>query len=138
MKHLELERRVLDAREEIERAAIVADRAIELAGVVERHRDAHVALRREAQLVDAAREVQRRAVGLHRLRRPIEAAIRRAERDEDPRPKTRVADLVTLHRVARRFERLGRGHVLADLPVRDAAQVQEVCDLGGVRRRVDE
>src|SRR6185503_6011817 len=123
--------------EEIERAAIVRDGAVELAAVVERDRDAHVALRREAQFIDAAREIQRRAVRLHRFCGPVQPAIRGAKRDKDACAKTGIADLVPLHRVARRLERFCRGDVLTDLSVRDATEMQEVRDLGGVRRRVD-
>src|SRR6185503_21150528 len=52
--------------------------------------------------------------------------------------KTWIADLVPLHSVARGLERLGRGYVLTDLSVSDAAEMQKVRDLAGVRRRVDQ
>ena len=45
---------------------------------------------------------------------------------------------MTLHRVASRLERLGGCDVLTDLSVGDATQVQQVRDLAGVCRRVDE
>src|SRR5207245_2476490 len=46
----QLEGRVTQTREQLERARVVVDRAVELAGVVQRDRDAHVALRRRAAL----------------------------------------------------------------------------------------
>src|SRR5438876_5784263 len=134
----ELDRGVRNALEQSERTLVVSDRTVELAGVVERDRDTHVALRREAQLAGPRSDGECELVCGKRLHRTVESTVDSAEMDERSGAKARVRDLALLHDVARGLERLGAGGELTVLDVEDPAGVKQIGELRGVAVRVDQ
>ena len=134
----ELDSRIRNALEQSERALIVSDRTVELAGVVERDRNTHVALRGKAQLAGPRRDGERELVRRQGLHRAVEPTVDGAEMNECSGAKARVGDLALLHDVARRLERLGAGRKLTVLDIEDSAGVEQMGELRGVAVRVDQ
>ena len=97
-----------------------------------------MAASRDLELGRSRCQRERGLVGGERLGGALQSSIGRAKRQEQPRAKPRVNDLVPLDQIAGGFEGFGRGDELTQIEVRVTAGVVQLGDVFRVRRLIEE